>query len=196
MIQVNLVPAGRLTAQRRNRRVARWTTACLSYAALLVAVQLFAFAHWGDAGRDTYARLDDVRAGMANLQQQMGQQRIRMAMARRVLHADRMITQRPDWSIMLALLAESLGDEVLLRASSLDAPEAGAHGPADVGDRRTLHLRGLATTPSAVSQLALRLESTGLFAGVKVLSTQRDSYGGQKMVSFSIACDIDDEDEA
>ncbi len=197
---VNLIPADRRLTRRRHRRLARWTTVGAVYGLLLAVVYGVALVRWGNAGEETYRRLDAVRSAQATSQQTMGQLRSRMAEARRLLHADRAITQRPDWSVALILLAETLDDELVLQGCRLDPPAVGASdGNADPAQRRgpqTLQLRGMAAAPLAVSRLALRLEETGLFARVAVVETRRSSFGQRKIVTFSIECVIEDGAEA
>lgn len=193
---VNLIPAKRRLARRRHRRVARWITACAVYGGLLAVLYGVVMARWGDAGDETYGRLDEVRSAYQQSQLTMGLLRARLTEARRQMYADQLITQRPDWSVVLILLAETLDDDLVLQACQLDAPRVSENvtfpGPGSQQGRQLLHLSGMATAPLAVSQLALRLEATGLFSRVAVVETRRGSFASRKVVTFSIECVIED----
>ena len=193
---VNLIPAPRRAARYRQQRITRWAALCAMYILAICATCGLCLVRWGGAGHDTYTRLNEVRNTAQAAEQRMEQLKIRLGQTRQLLHADRLITQRPDWSIMLTLIAETLGDDVVLRACRLSTPGPTANrsvdeqGPAH--SPQTLHLHGIATVPLSVSQLALRLEEMDLFSRVAVEETRRESFGHRKVVNFSIECVIED----
>src|SRR5205823_4177490 len=98
-------------------------------------------------------------------------------------------------SILLAVLADTLGDEVVFEKCALErvipqAPPAPALTPAAQAGKPatpalkapkappplpswTLRASGLGRDPQAVSQFILRLESSGLFDSVTLLKTSR-----------------------
>jgi hypothetical protein len=102
------------------------------------------------------------------------------------VRANEAVGRRADWSVLLALLAETTRDEVVLRRCRLSA---GAGRAPRVGPPRgTLEVDGFGSTQSAVSDFVLRLEHTQLFRYVKLIETRREPLGTGFAVAFRIEC--------
>jgi len=124
-----------------------------------------------------------------------------LADAQRKLESSRAIGKQPDWSVLLALLAESLGQEVVLDRCELAAagapigggplrtPSGGDKPARPEGDGRfVFRLSGFGRSQMAVSQFALRLERIGLFDQVRLIKTDRRPFLSGKAVAFRLEC--------
>jgi hypothetical protein len=119
------------------------------------------------------------------------------------------VAHQPDWSVLLGLLAQSLGEEIVLTSCKLESqpptpdapapmPRPGAAAPApestaaaaalrEPGARRyTLQISGIGRTQSSVSQFVLRLERLGLFERVTILKTARELFGEHDSIGFRL----------
>ena len=197
MKPINLIPATRRDAKRRRKQRNACVAACCAYGVLLataVGVARVFFA--GEAGEPLPARLASVDAQIERYQQQSTAARGELAAARATIEANRTVAEQPDWSILLALLAKTTGEDVVLR-SVLVAPPPNAPSPAPVNGKPgsapaapevVLELTGVGQSQLAVSQHVLRLEQTGLFSKVTLLDTGREAYVNSNVIAFRLQC--------
>jgi hypothetical protein len=134
-----------------------------------------------------------------------------LTLAEATLRASRSISEQPDWSALMALLAAKAGDEIVLktclvRPRDLDhavaSPRSQGQGAVDGATGATqpppaepsmvLGLSGLGLSQAAVSQFILRLEGTRLFAKVTLIDTSRASFERMDVVGFRIECSLDE----
>ena len=113
--------------------------------------------------------------------------------ARAALEANLAVGRQPDWSVLLALLSTTLGDEVVLRTCRLGPVWGGPAGRAGADEAEELQiiqleLMGLALTQQAVTQVILRLEQTRLFRSVKLIDTRREPFMAGHAVAFRAEC--------
>ncbi|MBL8764529.1 MAG: PilN domain-containing protein [Phycisphaerae bacterium] len=120
----------------------------------------------------------------------------RLDAAKRQLAVATKVSDHPDWSLLLALVANLTGEHVTLRAclltetkpspaSKSDTPPTGAaRKPAPL----VLTLEGLAADPTDLTELALKLERTGLFLSVDLSESSRETGTGIDAVRFTLAC--------
>ena len=190
---VNLIPEAKKRALARHRRLRLWSWAVGGYVLLLVMGLAVSYAHWPDAVSGSHDQLevvsgqiDRTRGAIADLNKAIGETRM-------ALHASRILAEVPDFSVLLEQLARHLGPQMVL-----DRCELEPHPPASIGAQAPapgatlgqwkLHMGGVARSQSAVSQFAIRLESTGLFDQVAVVETKRKAYLGQMVIGFAIEC--------
>lgn len=201
---VNLIPQAKLVARKRVRRVRAWCVAGSIYAGALGV----AWASVHLLGRDEHTAL---AAEIEALQEQIDQDneaalalRPRLDAALATLAANRSVGSQPDWSLLLSLVADMLGDEVVLSACELedgappgpftaDAPGAnkeasGASVDHDVLRRYTLRLVGLGKSHGAVLGYVRTLEKTQLFESVKLVETRPEPFGDTSAIGFKIEC--------
>jgi len=210
MRSVNFIPARRLAARSRRRRRNRWAVTMSVYALMLVGVYGGAYALWGgghvalaDEERRTTLRIEQSKRDIHTLQEEL-------TAGEATLKANRALTDQPDWSILLALVARDLNDEVVLTRCELKggasaAPTATAatpmpttaSAPAAVpaaspeGARPevfVLDVTGYGKTMMAVSQFVLAMERTGLFDEVRLVKTNREPFLTTSAVAFQITC--------
>jgi len=189
---INLIPAPRRRARIARAHLRGWAAGwAFSGLALLVGC-LVIRTSWGGARSALAEEVDQATRTIRVSNRQAEILRRRLADARWKLESGRAVGQQPDWSILLALLAKNLGDDVVLERCQLfpadPAPaEASATG-AMAGGRYVFEIDGLARSQLAVSRFVLRLEKTGLFDQVRLISTSRRTFLGQKAVAFRLEC--------
>lgn len=179
MMPVNLIPAPRHAARRAARHQRWWMVGGAGYFAVLALVWLGSFAV-------TYSH-EDPELDAEHFQHQISQstadrQRLRTQIDHHqaILNANHEVKNRPDWSILLAMIARLRGDDAFLRAVSLASPD---------GDGQyNVRLTGYARSQTAVSALALRLERSGLFQSVSVVSSRREPYANHVAIAFEMRC--------
>ena len=195
---VNLIPAQRLKARQRRRRVERWTAGTLSYGLALVGVSCVLHLMSVGGERAVATELEQTRAKFQAVNAAIEKIQPKLAEAQTTLVANRSIGGQPDWSILLALLAELLGDDAMLvscelkpltddwsgdRSESLREP-----AKATMAAQYLLRLAGLGQTQAAVSNYLLRLEQTGLFESVSLIETSTVPFHTGSAVAMRIEC--------
>jgi Tfp pilus assembly protein PilN len=196
MKSINLIPAARREAKRRRRQRNACIVACCAYGVLLAAaVGVAHFVLAGEDGESLAARLAKTEGQIDHAQQQAAATRAELAAQKATLEADRTVAEQPDWSILLALLARTTGEDVVLRsvvvAPPASAPSAAptAKGkPTAAAPQVVLELSGVGQSQLAVSQHVLRLEQTGLFSKVTLLDTSREAYVNSNVIAFRLQC--------
>ncbi len=205
---VNFIPRARRELAERRSRLRAWTIGSAAYALLGAVV----FAASGTAAvvedpavaqqlAQLPGEIDTSRRALRNVQAQLAE-------AHAKLDAARAVAEQPDWSVLLGLLAQSLGEEIVLTSCKLDsdalagerpvpAQRAGAgtkasepQPPRLTAARYTVLLSGLGRTQSSVSQFVLRLEGLGLFERVTILKTNREMFGEHESIGFRLEATI------
>jgi len=202
MNTVNLIPMPRRNAKRVRCCMRRWIGVCIGYALLLVVVSVVcqtASSHvdrsQGQLLREAGARIETAKEQIAALEPQLSHLRLTLAI-------EREIVSQPDWSVLLAILGNTLGEEILLRECELkpigtegQTASVGVHlvtaedGTVRLGTQQyRLTLRGFGRSQSAVSQFILRLEDTQLFSQVQLVNTMREPVRNVEAFAFRIEC--------
>jgi hypothetical protein len=200
MNSINLIPSHRLEANRRRLFARSWLVAAGGYAGFLVVMLLVAKSVLLS---DEHAIMGEVRRLVEHVEHgesqnaELGRE---LAMVNDRIQANRLIGGQPDWGIVLAGLARSLGDELVLSRCALrtsGATRAG-QGPRAAKDGAstsapsgvTFELSGLGRSQFTVSQFVLRLEEHPLFRDVKLVNTHREPFHGQFAVGFLVECRV------
>lgn len=179
MVAVNLIPSSRLHARIRARRVRAWAVVSCIYALALAAGCLG--LRIGLESDDAQARsvivsasqqMDASRAAIARLKSEL-------ADVRRRAEASRQITNRPDWSVLLALLSRDRGDDLALVSCHLESLDEGGY---------LLSLGGVSRTPEHITEFTLALERSGVFDRVRLVETVRRATPRGEAVAFSLEC--------
>jgi hypothetical protein len=128
-----------------------------------------------------------------------------LAKTRTALEMSRAMSNQPDWSKLLVLLGDQLGEEVVLNNCQLVATNKDGKKETDhlqesfsslaadipLAERRhKLELSGFGRRQSSVARFALRLEEIGVFDSVKLMSAYRQPFLNDKAVAFRIECSI------
>lgn len=189
---MNLIPAPRREAAAARAHLVRWAAGLAVYCVLLLAASIACSVY---AGGDASALTEESRRLSARLagpnQMVLALQR-ELAGAQRRLRSAQEVGKQPDWSVVMALLANIVADDLVLDMCRLDrvlrtGDQPGKRGSAS-GRRFVLTLSGLARSQAAVSSFILRLEKTGLFTRVGLVKTSRQSFLSGKAVAFEVKC--------
>ncbi len=199
---INLIPTERREARRRRVHLHAWLGGCVLYAVVWLAVFLVARVIVVSDDRALQEQLEGVQVRVEQAKASVAGGRADLAEARAGLEANLAVGRQPDWSVLLALLATTLGDEVVLRTCRLEpvsGPLVGRAGAAVAGGEEPLviklELMGIALTQQAVTQVVLRLERTGLFRSVKLIDTRREPFMAGHAVAFRAECVLETDQE-
>lgn len=180
----NLLPPHRITAKRRRRATRRWVAIDATYLALLV-IGGAAYA-WSVTGPSEADGRHNTVADVARLNKSLTHLKQQAATLDAQLKSAQEITDRPDWSVLLAVLAGTLGDDVVLNA--VDCSTAANAGSDALP--QTCRLGGVGRTQGAVTQFAVRIEQLSLFARVRLTQTAPQTFYGGQGIGFTIVCDF------
>ena len=194
MTRANLIPAHRFEKRHRIRRAQTWAAALGAYGVLLIGAYAACLAFGQDDSGAISKEMGETTKRFGAAGRQIPELRESVAEASQQLAAARVLAQNPNWSLLLAMVARNLTDEVVLERCSLSPVDAGADEspPAEAGEviyqRYLLELSGLAQSQTSVSQFVLRLEDSRLFEGVRLIKAQKRDFRDDQAVSFSLEC--------
>ncbi len=204
MGDINLIPADRLVKKYRRARLRMWIVICGTYFICLVVFVLSGQFFWGGADdpmleelKSTAVRIEGYRSTIQELQK-------KLTKATAELEAGKAISCQPDWSKLLILLSDELGEEVVLNncrlamlnngnnvTNNLQELFSSSNPAAILAERRyKLELSGYGRTQTAVSQFVLKLEQMRLFDAVRLVNSCREAFMKNEAVAFSIECSI------
>lgn len=182
---INLIPAYRQAQRTERRRVGHGLTATAVYLSLLLcATTGYLVTNPPQSADAAAAELAVDTERVALLQKQVNELKHDLAEADRQLAGGRVLSERPDWSTLLRLVALAAGKEV-----SLDAFAVETTGPTIEAGARVA-VGGIASDPWTVSSFALRLEETGLFDLVEIESSRREPVRNRTATAFTIRCTL------
>ena len=216
MNSVNLIPAPRLAAKRRRVHMRRCAVACAAWAVVSVVAAGVAHAMCRQAD-DPQAdeRLAAVADEIARTERAIVAVKVQLAAAQSTLRANEAIANQPDWSVLLAMLAKGIRNDVVLMkchvhpsgapgtfrpeprrspaALSNSSPAgAGAAVAAAEAGPFELEASGYAQTLTAAHRFVGDLEKSGLFARVTLQETKGDAYAGRPAINFRLKCSLDE----
>jgi Tfp pilus assembly protein PilN len=207
---VNLIPLHRRRAKARRARSRAWFAIGGAYAVVLFIAGAALMLTSADVP------MKDLRKAASDIErsnQQLTAIRTVLAEAQQTLASARAVSDQPDWSILLVLLAKSQGDDGVLNRCELSPARDDAAMPQGPGappaapvqtiglaakpaaasrsaGRAGLRLSGLGRSQAAVAQFVLQLETTDLFEHVSLLQTTRQQYLGGEAVAFELDCPL------
>ena len=190
----NFIPAHRVEAKRRHRRIRRWTAVSAAYLAVLLAAYAGLYALCGggrtalaDEQAKTDSRIKLCKQTIQSVQQELAAKEQR-------LKANQTVEKQPAWSLLLALLPASLGSEVFLTRCELrpdlPAPAAAATATTPGTGLFVLKMSGYGRSMQPVLQLARELERMELFDHVKLVKTTTEPLGTGTATAFQFECSL------
>jgi Tfp pilus assembly protein PilN len=210
MIPVNLIPARRRRARAVRRRLRAWLAIGAVYG-LGLALAWSSVALSGRAPADELdARLLRVAEAIASAETLSAELSTQLAAARRELAAVRSVTEHPDWSILLGLVARERTQDIVLSSFELSPTEPPAPQPTPPGavtpvsspgatpvaapssQGYILHLTGIGRQQRDVPRFILRLEQMGLFSRVTLLESRSRMLGESEVFGFRVECILSD----
>lgn len=188
MVPINLIPAARRRARLQRRRLQFWAVRLALYFAVLVGLCFLRASRSGGAGELLAAQGRQLSAAVEGHQKTLQALNADLAAARGKTGALQFVGTQPDWSLLLCLVADQLGESIVMDSCSLrhvaaSGPEAQRTGPAILFD-----VSGIGRTEKDVSDFALRLETCGLFAEVKQLNASGRTFHEKKAFGFQFRC--------
>ena len=197
MKAVDLTPQTYITRNRARIVVRYWVLAaalCTIAAVLPISIES---ARQGDHAADL-AREQIEQAQLRQEQNKSAAVKIsnQLTLVERELQAQAHLTQRPDWSDLIARVASQFDGQVMtgFRLGPLSSSKVregvGPTAASAPADSVWLVLDGVAETNSEVPGLILRLESLGLFDRVVMTKTERRSFAGAPRTGFVLACRV------
>jgi Tfp pilus assembly protein PilN len=203
MNDVNLIPAGRLAGRRRRTRLYLWGTLCGVYVVLVAAGSLtFHVAHAGE-GRSAAEHLEAAAQQIERDNRALLEARRQLAETMTALETTAAIHDQPDWAKLLLGLSLQVGDQIVLTRCQLTtltadnkvitveasgSVPAGPLGTFLTGCRHTLVLNGFGKSQESVSRFVLRLEESGAFDLVRLVSSSRQTFLKGEAVAFGVEC--------
>jgi Tfp pilus assembly protein PilN len=188
---VNLIPSRRREAKARKAHLLKLTTGLAVYGLALLGAYLLCTHSVASGSRplDSESMTVAARLNAANCRVMVLTEELTLAQQR--MQAGRAIGQQPDWGSLLKVLAQNLGDRIVLDSCQLrKVPLVGESLPPDDASNEPLllELSGWANAQADVSAYVLRLEQTGLFGEVKLVKTNRQSFLDRQAVAFQLEC--------
>lgn len=108
MNQANLVPIPRRMARQRQHRIRLWMSVCTAYCVLLVITYGTLNAMWGHGDQVIVNDVSKLTEEIAQTDKEMKAVAPRLNDSRLTLAASMAVGGQPDWSILLALLAQEM----------------------------------------------------------------------------------------
>lgn len=205
---INLIPAPRRAAKRRRAHLRYCVAGCAAWAVVSVGVAIVARAVSPAEDLQAAERLAKVGEEMQQTERVITGLRTQLAAAESTLRSNQAIAAQPDWSILLGLLGQQVGNDVVLKSCHVRPGIARVGAPTRVEPRRpsgrtqpeavagkaaeatpfVLEASGMAFDHAAANKFVLRLEQTGLFSKVSLLDTAREPFFDKNLIAFRLEC--------
>jgi hypothetical protein len=180
---VNLIPAPRVGRKKLRVRIRRWAVGLGVYVLVLViGIATYTANRPPILPPDTSAQ----SAGITQLTSELAARNKELNEARTRYAATLMLTGRPDWGVLLPLLGQSMGEDVVLKDLKLSQSKG------QTLRQYALEMRGVARTAASASNFVSALEEIRLFDEVRLLRTGREPFMNESMVSFDVQCKLSD----
>lgn len=178
-ITVNLIPPDRRRRRLRDRAMLGWAGVLTIAGVLTTGLCVWAQFVGGSDARGLRDRMRTVSDRTSDVEASIQTLNVRLAEARRRSELASRLTDRPDWSLLLALIdaprpAMIMLDRVTVtpsRMGNADPRAAWAAGDLDQGGPYTLMLVGRSPDQRSVLDYVLGLEDTGFFDVVRPVET-------------------------
>ncbi len=179
----NLLPLDVIEQRETSRTVRFGLAGAASYAAALAVVGgVYIGVNRPQFAQAASTRIADAQAEHAGLMRQLEQVRQETQDAEHRLEATRVLSERPDWSTLLHVVAQSTGETVVL--DDLRVSMVGE----SMGRSAKVLVRGAAEDPWSLSTFVLSLERIGLFDRVNILRSQRAPRSAVTVTEFELEC--------
>jgi Tfp pilus assembly protein PilN len=191
VIGVNLIPQSLRQARRHRRLVVGWTIGGGVYALALVLGCVVARSLYVADCHALDQQMGDMVHRIATADQNsrsLKAQLVELQAQSQTAHA---ISDQPDWSMLLNVLANTMDDNLVLRdvkifpaTNSKTVVADALNGPGEY----SLTIRGLGQSSADVSRFVSHLEESKFFDEVKLSRTGREPFLTGMAVSFDLEC--------
>ncbi len=218
MIHINLIPQHRIDKRQKRTRVRLWGIGGSAFAILALCGAMSFSAFWGQANREVTQKLAQAKKEVTRIHDETTALTPELMEAAIQLEASRAVAIQPDWSVLMALLGEIRGDNIVLsrcllspiipikkqtRSNSrplLGRPSAVKQPTSNKRTRKPLHfkliIQGVARTQSDVTRFVVQLENEkSIFNRVKLLGTEPKTVGDHSAIQFKLECSIGEKAE-
>lgn len=204
---INLIPAPRRAARRRRAHLRYCAAGCAAWAVVSVGAACVVPAVWGAGDSRDTEWLAKVNGEIQQTERTIAGIRAQLTAAESTLRGNQAIAAQPDWSVLLAVLGQMVGGDVVLKSCHVrpvnpntdgqrpDARRAAPRAQAEPTVAKTsaaqpfiLEAAGIAKDYTSANQFVLRLEQTGLFAKVTLLDTGREAFFDKNAIAFRLEC--------
>ena len=200
---INLIPAQRRQTKARRRYLTRWSIGLAVYGGAILAAHFVCGSYFGMGNRVLAAEIQRSTARLKAVHRMTLTARGELVRAAGELKSARAVGGQPDWGVLLTLLAENVGDDVVLESCRLRPvgrawkslrggrsydPGTAGQAPPALDSPLLLELSGLGLSQTAVSGFVLRLERTGLFEQVRLVKSSRQAFLHKKAIAFRLEC--------
>ena len=160
-------------------------------------VYIVCFGLWSVDSKGIQTQLGVIESRIEHTGRRITATQAQLQTADLILKVNQAVSNQPDWSGLLVLLANELEDDVVLRKCQLtpQKEKGSSIGSKDetalVGQKNqayVLKLEGYGRTQAAVSRFILDMEQTGLFEQVKLIQTNREHFLSDNAVVFNAQC--------
>ena len=203
MEKINLIPSPRRQAKACRCRLRQWFTGTAACCAALLVICSICHIVWGGERNVLAGQISSTEEEIRKSGREIQALRIDCAETRWKLSSHRAIGKQPGWSILLGLLAESVGHDIVLERCRLrwvkgleDSSKTGvlrdSKGPEDSAEGVFIfRVSGYGRSQASVPQFVLRLEKTTLFDQVSLIKTDRQAFLDGKAVAFELECRLE-----
>ena len=191
MKSVNFMPAYRIVARQRRRRMRWWAVGIVVTLLAELGGIACGYGLWC-GGRMVLAKEEDrTTATIQSADRAIRMLQGELATQEATLKANQALEGQPDWSCLLSLLARSLGDGAVVKRCELKPrPPAGPVTAASAlqkeGDAYALRVSGVGRTVADVLQFAGELERSGLFDQIRLVKTDIEPFLSTTATSFEM----------
>lgn len=196
MMRINLLPTARRDAVVRLARTRKWIVGISIGTAIAAASLAGGRATWPDDRNQLRNQELTLESAQADLLQLVSSLKEEVDHKLDALHAANEIGDEPDWSILLALIADRTGKKVVLTLVAIEPTASPATPSTKATNAQTqqqppsisLVLSGIGTSAHQVSLYSVRLEELGLFERVVIEQSSRSPTGQLGSIMFTIRC--------
>ena len=189
MNRTNLIPLHRQLHDVRVARLRMWAWVAGGLCCLIVGALACCALGPSQANAAPAQEFSKAAGELTKANQEAAALRVELAAERERLRSRQLISDQPDYSLLLGLLSQQVDEDVVLNrcelgrgASSTDAAQAAQAAS------ETLQLGGFARSQPAVAAFMLQLEATGIFKRVTLLRSNEQPLLSGQVAAFQIQC--------
>lgn len=159
-------------------RLRGWTMAIATILCAVIGVHIATEILVSGPATSDEEMLTSLKERTTLLEGVLQEQATTLSEVRRRARITERVTTRPDWSVLLGMIATQRGEQVTLTSCEIDELPG--------GNGVRLLISGFGLSQSEVQQFVLSLENTKLFDQIKLLETRRTLSPDGERLAFSL----------